>query len=71
MTDVRKINPEEIANAVSELNRKLKWVGGAPIERIDCSPAFQPRKWLKAPRISVQFSAWPKTCLQADVSEAK
>ena len=38
MTDVRKITPQEIANAVSELNRELKSVGGAPIERIDCSP---------------------------------
>ena len=38
MTDVRKITPEEIANAVSELNRELKSAGAAPIERIDCSP---------------------------------
>ena len=38
MTDVRKITPEEIARAVSELNRELKSTGAAPIERIDCSP---------------------------------
>jgi len=38
MTDVRKVTPEEIANAVSELNRELKAANSAPIERIDCSP---------------------------------
>lgn len=38
MTGVRKISPEEIANAVSELNRELKSVGSAAIDRIDCSP---------------------------------
>jgi len=38
MTDVRKITPEEIASAVSELNRELKAANSAPIERIDCSP---------------------------------
>ena len=38
MTDVRKITPEEIATAVSELNRELKSVGAEGIERIDCSP---------------------------------
>jgi hypothetical protein len=38
MTDVRKITPNEIAAAVSELNRELKAVGGEPVERIDCSP---------------------------------
>jgi hypothetical protein len=38
MTGVRKISPQEIANAVSELNRELKAAGGAPIDRIDCSP---------------------------------
>ena len=38
MTDVRKVTPEEIANAVSELNRELKAANSAPIERIDCAP---------------------------------
>jgi len=38
MTDIRKITPEEIATAVSELNRELKSAGSATIERIDCSP---------------------------------
>lgn len=38
MTDVRRITPEEIASAVSELNRELQSVGGGSIERIDCSP---------------------------------
>jgi len=38
MTDLRKITPEEIAAAVSEMNRELKAVGEAPMERIDCSP---------------------------------
>ncbi|HEY6967935.1 MAG TPA: hypothetical protein VJA94_01925 [Candidatus Angelobacter sp.] len=52
MTDVRKITPAEIANAVSELNRELKSVGGAPIERIDCSPGniehdISAAQWLK------------------------
>src|SRR5205085_8487625 len=38
MTDVRKVTPQEIAAAVSELNRELKAVGEGSIERIDCSP---------------------------------
>ncbi len=38
MTELRKISPEEIAAAVSEINRELKAVGEAGIERIDCSP---------------------------------
>ena len=38
MTGVRKISPEEIAGAVSELNRELKAAGGGTINRIDCSP---------------------------------
>ena len=38
MTDVRKITPEEIATAVSEMNRELKAVGEGAIDRIDCSP---------------------------------
>ena len=38
MTDVRKITPEEIAAAVSEMNRELKAVGEGAIDRIDCSP---------------------------------
>lgn len=38
MKDLRKITPEEIAAAVSEMNRELKAVGEAPLERIDCSP---------------------------------
>jgi CII-binding regulator of phage lambda lysogenization HflD len=38
MSHVRKITPEEIAAAVSEMNRELKTVGEAPVERIDCSP---------------------------------
>src|SRR5256885_1293449 len=38
MTDVRKITPEDIATAVSDLNRELKAVGEGSIERIDCSP---------------------------------
>ncbi|HEU4413379.1 MAG TPA: gas vesicle protein K [Candidatus Angelobacter sp.] len=38
MTGVRKITPEEIATAVSEMNRELKAVGEGGIERIDCSP---------------------------------
>lgn len=38
MTNVRKITPEEIATAVSELNRELKSAGAGTIERIDCSP---------------------------------
>src|SRR5256885_15978547 len=38
MTDVRKITPEDIAAAVSELNRELRAVGEGAIERIDCSP---------------------------------
>jgi Gas vesicle protein K len=38
MTELRKISPEEIAAAVSEINRELKAVGEAGIERVDCSP---------------------------------
>jgi hypothetical protein len=38
MTDVRKITPEEIAAAVSEIRRELKSVGEEGIERIDVSP---------------------------------
>lgn len=38
MTGVRKISPEEIASAVSELNRELKTVGAGPVDRIDFSP---------------------------------
>lgn len=38
MTGVRKISPEEIASAVSELNRELKAAGAGTIDRIDCSP---------------------------------
>lgn len=38
MTDIRKVTPEQIASAVSELNRELKSVGAEAIDRIDCSP---------------------------------
>ena len=38
MTELRKITPEEIAAAVSELNRELKAVGEGGLERIECSP---------------------------------
>jgi len=38
MTELRKVSPEEIAAAVSELNRELKAVGESGLERIDCSP---------------------------------
>jgi hypothetical protein len=38
VTELRKITPEEIATAVSEMNRELKAVGGGSIDRIDCSP---------------------------------
>jgi hypothetical protein len=38
MTDVRKITPEEIAAAVSEIRRELKNVGEEGIERIEVSP---------------------------------
>jgi hypothetical protein len=38
MTEMRKITPEEIAAAVSELNRELKAVGEGGVERIECSP---------------------------------
>jgi len=38
MTDLRKITPEEIAAAVSDLNRELKALGAGGIERIECSP---------------------------------
>lgn len=38
MTQLRKITPEEIAAAVTELNRELKAVGEGGLERIECSP---------------------------------
>lgn len=38
MTDLRKVTPEQIAAAVSDLNRELKSVGARTIDRIDCSP---------------------------------
>src|SRR5436853_7055098 len=38
MTDVRKVTPQEIATAVSDLNRELRAVGEGAIDRIDCSP---------------------------------
>jgi hypothetical protein len=38
MTDIRKITPEQIATAVSELNRELKAAGSGTVDRIDCSP---------------------------------
>lgn len=38
MTELRKITPEEIAEAVSNINRELKTIGEAGIERIECSP---------------------------------
>src|SRR5882757_9400695 len=38
MTELRKITPEEIAAAVSEMNRELKAVGEGALDRIDCSP---------------------------------
>jgi len=45
MTDLRKITPEEIATAVSEMNRELKAVGEGAIDRIDCSPETLSRGW--------------------------
>lgn len=38
MTEVRKVTPQEIAAAVSDLNRELRAAGEGTIERIDCSP---------------------------------
>ena len=38
MTDVRKVSPQDIAAAVSDLNRELRAVGEGAIDRIDCSP---------------------------------
>lgn len=38
MTDFRKITPEQIASAVSELNRELHSAGAGSIDRIDCTP---------------------------------
>ncbi len=38
MTELRKISPEEIAAAVSELNRELKNVGESTLDRVDCTP---------------------------------
>jgi hypothetical protein len=35
---LRKVTPEEIAAAVSELNQELKNVGEGTLDRIDCSP---------------------------------
>ena len=35
---MRKITPEEIAAAVSEVNRELKTLGEGAVDRIDCSP---------------------------------
>ncbi len=37
MTELKKVTPEEIAAAVSELNRELKAVGENTLDRIDCS----------------------------------
>ena len=38
MTEVRKVSPEEIAAAVSDLNRELRAANAGTIDRIDCSP---------------------------------
>src|SRR5689334_24290966 len=38
MGELRKLTPEEIAAAVSELNREFKAAGQTGLERIDCSP---------------------------------
>lgn len=38
MTDIRKVTPQEIAAAVSDLNRELRAVGEGAMDRIDCSP---------------------------------
>ncbi|HET6841568.1 MAG TPA: gas vesicle protein K [Candidatus Angelobacter sp.] len=38
MSALRKVTPEEIAAAVSELNQELKKVGEGTLDRIDCSP---------------------------------
>lgn len=38
MSELRKVTPEEVAAAVSELNRELKAAGQTGLERIDCSP---------------------------------
>jgi len=38
MTEVRKVSPQDIAAAVSDLNRELRAVGEGAIDRIDCSP---------------------------------
>lgn len=38
MSEVRKITPEAIAAAVSDLNRELKTMGEGTIDRIECSP---------------------------------
>src|SRR5258708_30406343 len=38
MSALRKVSPEEIAAAVSELNRELKNMGESAVDRIDCSP---------------------------------
>ena len=38
MSTIRKITPEEISAAVSELNHELKQAGSRSLERIDCSP---------------------------------
>lgn len=38
MSALRKVTPEDIAAAVSELNQELKNVGEGTLDRIDCSP---------------------------------
>ena len=38
MTEVRKVSPEEIAAAVSDLNRELRAATAGTIDRFDCSP---------------------------------
>jgi hypothetical protein len=38
MTNTRKITPEQIALAVSELNQELKSASAGTTDRIDCSP---------------------------------
>jgi len=35
---LRKVTPEDIAAAVSELNQELKNVGEGTLDRIDCTP---------------------------------
>jgi hypothetical protein len=38
VSTLRKVTPEEIASAVSELNRELKNAGEGAMDRIDCTP---------------------------------